>query len=285
VLTGEIGGGMALALAAAAADTFAVVLTASEARRQPRSQGMRPRLLLSLARRPRWLLGTGLMVLEWPLQVAALALAPIAIVQPMLSTSQLGLLWLARTRLRESVGVRELAAVVAIFGGLAIMVAEAPHDTGAHVPALRLGIPIIVVGGIVLGCYGAGRARPRLGTLLVIAAGLSYAWIDFANKLLANALSAQSWLAATLWLLATLVFGALAFLEENSAMQQRAAITVAPVIGAIKEPVPVLMALWAGIESWGSNPARIIGLLIGLALVAGGASKLSRTQAVASLHA
>src|SRR6516225_9204314 len=112
-----MGVGVALALAASVANAFAVVLQAAEARRAPDSDSARPALFVWLARRPRWLAGTSLMVLAWPLQILALAKAPITVVQPMLATSPLVLLVVARLKLRERVGRVEALAAVAIVTG------------------------------------------------------------------------------------------------------------------------------------------------------------------------
>jgi hypothetical protein len=58
---------------------------------------------------------------------------------------------------------------------------------------------------------------------------------------------------------------------------------VAPVVGAVHDPLPVLMALWAGVEVWGSAPHRIIPLVAGLAVIAAGAALLGRSRAVARI--
>lgn len=246
---------------------------------------MRITLLVTLARRPRWLGGTLLMVAEWPLQVLALALAPITVVQPTLSTSLLALLAVARWRLGERVGRKELLGALAIIAGLAAVVAAAPRHSSADAAAGSLAAPLSVVGIGAICAYAIGRSRRGAGASLVIGAGLSYAWTDFVNKLLANDVSSATWGLAAIWLIAALLAGAAAFLQENTALQRRPAVTVAPVIAAVKEPLPVLMALWAGVEAWGSAPQQIAGLLGGLALVAIGATMLGRSQAVARIAA
>jgi hypothetical protein len=105
--------------------------------------------------------------------------------------------------------------------------------------------------------------------------------VDFANKLLANDISSRHWGLAAAWLAATVVFGAMAFLEETTALQRRPAVTVSPVIGAVQDPLPVLMALWSGIEIWGSGSQKLAPLAGGLVLVTVGAVILGRSEAVA----
>jgi drug/metabolite transporter (DMT)-like permease len=112
-----LGLGVLVAITTAVANAFAVVLQAGEDRRTPPSQSGRPSLLIGLAHRPRWLAGTGLMIVAWPLHVLALALAPITVVQPLLSSSQLVLLGMARVKLRERVGSREALGALRRHGG------------------------------------------------------------------------------------------------------------------------------------------------------------------------
>jgi drug/metabolite transporter (DMT)-like permease len=278
-----LGLGVFVAITAAVANAFAIVLQAGEDRRTPPSQSGRLSLLIGLAHRPRWLAGTGLMVVAWPLQILALALAPITVVQPLLSTAQLVLLGVARVKLRERVGILEGVGALAIVAGVALVVWAAPRHTVRDPGALRVVAPLLVVGVAALCAYGLGRLRPRAKLALVIGAGLAYAWVDFANKLLADDISSGHWPYAVLWLFATVVFGALAFLEETSALARRPAVTVAPVVGAVHDPLPVLMALWAGVEVWGSAPHRIIPLIAGLAVIAAGAALLGRSRAVARI--
>jgi len=273
--------GIIVALAAAVANAFAIVLQAAESRRSPREQSARAALLIGLARRPRWLAGTGLMMLAWPLQIFALALAPITVVQPLLATTQLVLLAVARIGLRERVGRSELLGASAIVVGVSVVVWAAPRHTVENPAAARIAAPLALVGMAALVAYLLGRGGRRAQLALVIGAGLAYAWVDFANKLLADELSNARWGLAAIWMAATLAFGALAFLEETSALQLRPAVTVAPVVGAVHDPLPVLMALWAGVQTWGSEPHRVAPLLLGLAVITAGAATLGRSRAVA----
>jgi hypothetical protein len=166
-----IAAGIAASLAAAVANAFALVLQAAEDRQAPLSKGGRISLLIGLAHRARWIAGTALMVVAWPLQVLANALA------------------------------------------------------GGHV--------------------GFG----------------------------------------ILWLAATLAFGARASLEKTTALQRRPTVTVAPVIGAIHDPLPALMALWSGVAVWGTATPRVASLLVGLAVIGAGAAILGRSTAVARISA
>jgi hypothetical protein len=275
--------GVAVALVAAVANAFAIVFQAAEDRVSPPSQAGRFALLASLARRRRWLLGTGLMVVAWPLQILALGLAPITAVQPTLAATQLVLLAIARTKLGERVGAPEVLGALTLVAGITAVIVAAPRHTVSDPAAARVALPLTLVGAVALLAYAMGRLRPRHGLWLVVGAGLAYAWVDFVNKLLANDISSGHWGLAATWLAATVGFGALAFLEETTALQRRPAVTVAPVIGAVQDPLPVLMALWSGVEVWTAGSGHILQLAGGLVLVTVGAALLGRSQAVARI--
>jgi drug/metabolite transporter (DMT)-like permease len=227
-------------------------------------------------RRPRWVLGTLLLVLAWPLQVLALALAPITVVQPALASFPIALLLFARFWLREQVQRRDIAGVMTVVAGITLILVQAPRHTVAGTSP-RLVLPLVTVGGAAVLAYVLSRTRDHDSLALTLGAGLAYAWVDFTNKLLSNAVSSERWLLSVLWLAAIVGMGALAFVQENTALQRRQAVQVNPLIGAIQDPLPVLMALWAGIESWGSGARRITVLAIGLFLAICGGFMLARS--------
>src|SRR5579862_1445960 len=138
--------GVILAFIAAIASAFAIVLQAGEARGAPRRESARFSLLFGLARRPWWVVGTGLLILAWPLQVLALTYAPITVVQPVLCSFQIVLLALAWLRLGERVGIQEVTAALSIAVGVALVVTAAPHHTVVQPTASRLVVPLAVVG-------------------------------------------------------------------------------------------------------------------------------------------
>ena len=65
---------------------------------------MRPSLIGKLVRNRRWLGATALGFAGWPLEIVALLLAPLTVVQPCLASGLILLLWLGATRLGEKPG-------------------------------------------------------------------------------------------------------------------------------------------------------------------------------------
>src|SRR5262249_13924868 len=141
-------------------------------------------LLRSLLARPRWLAATGLAILGWPLQVAALAIAPLTVVQPALALGLVVLLWLRHRPLGEPVRPGDSAAVAALAAGLALIAVAAP-DT-SHVSA-GAAVLAAVLGGLGLIAFLPWLVRRRLpGGALVLAAGCAYAASGFTTALLAD---------------------------------------------------------------------------------------------------
>src|SRR5450756_2048184 len=106
--------GIVAAVAASTLYSLGVALQAMDAKRTPHSEHLHPALALNLLRRARWLAGTGLSMLGWPLQVVA----PLVVVQPTLAVGLLVLLFLGQRMLGEHAGRREHIAMGAIVLGV-----------------------------------------------------------------------------------------------------------------------------------------------------------------------
>src|SRR5690348_11450066 len=98
--------GIAAAIGASTLYSLGVALQAIDAKRAPHEVHLRLGLARNLLARPRWLLGTGLSMLGWPLQVVALLLAPLVVVQPTLAAGLLVLLVFGQRMLGEHAGRR-----------------------------------------------------------------------------------------------------------------------------------------------------------------------------------
>jgi hypothetical protein len=169
----------------------------------------------------------------------------------------------------------------AVTAGVTLVIVGAPHRTVTHPDAARVAVPLALIGVAALVAFAVARRRPTRGLVLAFGAGFGYAWVDFSDKLVSNAFSDGNVLAAVIWLVAIAGFGAIAFLQENTALQRRPAVQVGPVIGAIQEPLPVLMALAGGLEAWAGGVVRLADLAAGLALAGLGAAVLAHSPAVA----
>jgi drug/metabolite transporter (DMT)-like permease len=276
--TGELVAGMACAAAAAACFDGAVAFQALEARRVPRHTRM---LLLRLVRSRRWLIATGIAALGWPLQLAALRLAPLTVVQPMLASGLVVLLVAAVVVLGERPSRRELGAVGAIAAGIAVLGWTAPDLT------VKAGRPWVIA--LALGLLALLAVAPylirRIPWLAVAGAGAAFAATGIASKMLADALGRGNGVGVVGWAVATGVLALMGTSNDMSALQELPATTAAPVMLAIEIVVPVALAPAVAGEQWSSANGGTLGVLIGLAVVTAGAAVLASAPTVTALDA
>jgi len=268
--------GLGVACTASAFYDVAVALQALDARAVPASHSLRLSLLARLARRPRWVAGLLLGLLGFPLQIYALTLAPITVVQPALALGLVLLLALGVHLLDESVGGREIVAVSAILAGIAGIAWAAPLR-GDNLADVRLA-PALVILGALAAIPFVGRVRRA--SLMMLGAGCAFAWAGLSAKLIGDRLSTGDWLTALLWLVATGLIAVIGLLSEMSALQRRPATQVAPAVFVVQVVIPVVLAGAFGGEDWNTTPMGGTLLAVLLALVVGGAVALTRSSAV-----
>ena len=83
--------------------------------------------------------------------------------------------------------------------------------------------------------------------------------------------------------MATGLSSGLAVLSEMSALQRRPATQVAPLVFVVQVVIPVLAAPLLVGESWARAPLGAAGIIVGLAVVIGGAVALTAARAVRAL--
>lgn len=279
--------GIAAAVVASLLYNASIALQALEARKVPAEHGLRPSLLGRLLRNRRWLGATAIGFLGWPLEIVALLLAPLTVVQPCLASGLVLLLWLGATRLGESPGRREFVAVAAIGLGIVGVAWAAPDRSTDHAGAGAIALALVLVALPVLAPYALrrplGRQPLRLGLIATVAAGAGYAWTAIASKLLTDELAAGTLLLAALWLATAAASEGLALLSEMSALQRRPATHVAPTMFAVQVLVPVLLAPLIFDESWSQTPLGGIALVAFIALAVAGTIFLAGSKAVGAV--
>jgi drug/metabolite transporter (DMT)-like permease len=274
--------GIAVAVGAAACYESAYVLQALEARQVGSGERLQASLLTRLVRRPRWVTGTALSIAGAVLQVLALTLAPLTVVQPTLALGLVLLLALSALVLHEPVGRREHVGVAAIVGGVAIIPIVAAPGLGGSGDALGVAVLAALLGGATAVPFVA-RVRLRDARLRVLAAAAGDAWAAIGLKLVADALHRGAPLVAAVWMASTALGGFLALTAEMSALQRIAATRVAPVVVSAQVLVPVIAGPTVFDEPWADTiPER---LLLGAAIVTivAGAVLLSGSRAVADV--
>jgi hypothetical protein len=279
----EIVAGIAAAVAASTFYSLGVAYQASEAKEAPGHHHLRLSLAWRLVRRARWLFGTGLSMLGWPLQVLALTLAPLVVVQPALAAGLLVLVFVAQRMLGEHAGRREHVAMLAIVVSVAGIALTAPEKSNQHASHLTTTLVLVALGLMTMAPYllrGFGRS---MATVTMVGAGLGYAWSGLATALAADDLTNGHLLLALLWGLSTAAASAVGALSEMSALQERPAILVAPVVFVTQTVVPVALAPALFGEKFTSTPANGLPLAISLAVLVAAAAALARSPLLLAL--
>lgn len=268
--------GIAAAIGASILYNTSIALQAMEARNVPDHHSLRVSLIGKLLRNRKWLGATLLGLVGWPLEIVALLLAPLTVVQPCLASGLVVLLWLGVRRLGERPGMREYLAVAAILAGVAGVAWAAPDRTTEHAATWAITLSLGLVAIPIAAPYLLRGRVSAAGTVAVVSAGFGYAWTAIASKLLTDELAAGAVLVAGAWLATAAASEGLALLSEMSALQQRPATRVAPVMFAVQVMVPVILAPLIFMEKWSTTPGNGVALigfmliaLVGVVLLAG----------------
>jgi drug/metabolite transporter (DMT)-like permease len=229
-------------------------------------------------------MGTGLSILGFPLQVVALMLAPLVVVQPALAAGLLVLMVIAEHLLQERPGRNEYIAVCAIVAGVIGAALCAPPRSTTHTAEQgTLTIVLVALGAASLIPYVLNAMRVRIAEITMLGAGLAFAWSGVATKLASDDLSNGNLWVAAVWALSTAAASGVGVLSEMSALQSRPAIQVAPVVFVTQTVVPVVLAPLLLGESFSGTPAGGVPLALSLALLVGGAAILARSPLLLAL--
>ncbi len=276
-------------LAAAGASTLyslGVALQALDARETPEDEYLRVGLARNLVKRRRWLLGTGLSMLGWPLQLLALSKAPLVVVQPAMAAGLLVLLVAGERLLHERAGRREHLAVCAILVGVIGAALCAPPDTTTQASDMTIAIVLSGLGLASLVPYimlMLRRSYRPPTAITMVSAGLAFGWSGAATKLASNNLAYGFIGIALAWGVSTGLASAVGSLSEMSTLQSRPAIQVAPVVFVIQTAVPVALAPILFGEHFTETPLSGSLLAISLAVLLAGAAALASSPLLVAL--
>jgi drug/metabolite transporter (DMT)-like permease len=278
--------GIAAAVGASTLYSLGIAFQALDAREVPHEAYLRLALVRRLIRRRRWLLGTGLSILGFPLQIVALLLAPLVVVQPALAVGLLVLMLFGQRLLGEHAGRYEYLCILAIVLGVLGIALAAPPRSTTHT-SQQLTITLVLVG---LGCasllpYVLSVVHRSPAVVTMVGAGLAFAWSGVATKLASDDLSQGHLVPAAAWALSTAAASGVGVLSEMSSLQSRPAIQVAPVVFVSQTVVPVVLAPLLLGESFSATPLGGVPLAISLALLVAGATLLVRSPLLLGLMA
>ncbi len=182
--------GIVMALVTACMSIIGFLLKHRGAVAAPDVDMRRPlRSTIDLFRSPVYLIGCVVATTSWGFHVAALALAPISVVQSVIAGGLVLLTVFASRLFGHAVTRREWIGVALTAAGLAFLAATLDGTTdSAHADyqtlTLVLYVGLATLAGLVL--VPLGRLRPRDGMVLAVSAGLLWGGSDIAIKALSN---------------------------------------------------------------------------------------------------
>ncbi|HEY3773630.1 MAG TPA: hypothetical protein VGL69_11590 [Solirubrobacteraceae bacterium] len=270
---GSVAVGALLAVGAGLLYNGGVALQSLEARDTPAHWAWRPTLISRLLRRRRWILGSALGLLGWPLHGVSLLLAPLAVVQPALALG-LVLLLVVGARLGERIGIRDVVSVLALVAGVAVLAAIAPAPHFGKGPS---GWAFVAFAAFALAAASAAVLARRRPLDVRISAGMG--GLCFASSGMSTALAAAAWHrgdtdAIVGWILVTAVGGGVGLVAEMSALQHFSASRVAPVELAVQIVLPVLLSPVIGAGPIGKGTVGVVVTLLAAVLVTASAVML-----------
>ncbi|HEY2126638.1 MAG TPA: DMT family transporter [Streptosporangiaceae bacterium] len=274
------------ALTAAFCFAEASLVQQTVARASGADEVLRFRLLLDLARRPRWLAGIGLDALSFFILALALAFGPLTLVQPLASLDVLFVLPLIARRQHRRLTLGDGIGAVLVAAGIVTFLAIATPTGGTAVPGLTAWTPVFLGAALLSGVAAMaglrveGKARV---IWLAVAAGAVYGVLDSLAKATVDVVAARGLGVMTTWepwaLLAAGITGALL---GQSAFSSGALSLSLPVIGTLAPITAVVIGATVFGEQLASAAWQLGVQLGGGALAVAGIFLLSRSSIVAA---
>jgi drug/metabolite transporter (DMT)-like permease len=229
--------------------------------------------------RSRWFsLGWAVAAVAWGLHVGALALAPLSVVQAVLSGGLVFLAVFAERYFGFHLGRRQWAGLIVTAFGLAVIAVTG----GAHTSSVRhysLAALIAVECGVL--AFGAALIRISMrgslgpaaqGLLLGVAAGVLFGVSDIALKYLTEALHGGWRGIVSEWTLAALVASVLAFYASARALKLAPGVAVIAFTSVAANLAAIMGGILVFRDPIGIGAPAIVGRVIAFGLVIAGAA-------------
>jgi hypothetical protein len=276
-------GATATALASALVLGISAVADQRSTKRVKERKGLSPAIFADLARQSLWLLSIVANVAGFALQVIALSLGSLALVQPLLVFDLVFAVlisWLLdrRANVPHPGGRRStllmFMGVAATTAGVAGFLVIGKPSAGTTNAGLSVLTPLVIGLAVVVGgCLVVGARSPSLQPLaMALACGVNYGVAAFAVKLVTSEFGGGAARVFTDWPIYVLaVAGPLGYLFNQYALQEGK--SLAPVQSIITSADPIvsiaLGILWLNVVLRGS-PAAIFGAVASLVLMVAG---------------
>ncbi|MDQ1475398.1 MAG: hypothetical protein QOE62_627 [Actinomycetota bacterium] len=273
----------ALSLATALFYAISNVLELLEAEQVPDEYAMKPGLVVRLIKRPRWLLGLASDFGGYVCHAAALGLATVVFVEPILATGILMSLFISSAFVGRPVLRNDWVAAGVLSGGLALFLYEVSPTGGRQIARTREWVIAgpSAVAAIAL-CMLLGRAtrgRPR-AALLGVAAGIAFGVSALLTKALVHYLGDGIFAWLPHWEPYALAVAAIGgVIVAQSALQTGA---LGAAVGSIESMSVIsgsLFGLFLLDERVGAHTAfEVFAVVVSIAAIVGGIIKLSHSE-------
>jgi drug/metabolite transporter (DMT)-like permease len=233
-----------------------------------------------------WLVAVG----AWALHVGALALAPLSLVQAVLSAGLVFLAVLAERFFGFHLGRRQWIGLVITAVGLAVIgITQGSQPT--HPPGYALAALITVECGVLLLATGvaamAGRLpvlQAREGLLLGAAAGALFGISDISLKFLTHVVQGGVLELISPWTFAALAASVIAFYASARGLQIGPGVEVIALTSVAANLVAIVGGVLVFRDSIGTGAVAIAGRTIAFGLVIAGAALIPAPLRVADRH-
>ena len=269
--------GLALAVACAVATSIGFLLRHRGAVLAPPVEIRHPLRSAAGLFRSRWFaIGWAVAVGAWVLHVAALALAPLSIVQAVLSGGLVFLAVFAERYFGFRLGRRQWAGVIVTATGLAIIgltsgsgADEPPEYAVAALIAIECGVLVVAVA-----IAAAHRRVPAAaqGLLLGVAAGALFGVSDIAIKFLAEDTASGVLELLSPWTVAALIASVVAFYASARGLQIGPGVEVIALISVAANLTAIVGGILVFRDPVGSGALEITGRMLAFCLVIAGAA-------------
>lgn len=286
-MSGAAGTTIALLAGLAAAGSFGagVALQYRQAQLTPLAQRAPMRLIAYLARQRLWLAGIALAAAAYGLQALALALAPLALVAPVVATDLLFALPLAARWSRRPMRPRDWAGCMLAGVGVAVFLAASPPSAGrSDAPARDWALAFAAVALVAAAAVTAAKVTrgPARAGLLALASGavfgLCAALTLSVTRLLGTVRIGHVLGHWQLWALVAL--GTIGLVLSSSAFQVGTLSASLPVLDTAEPVSSVLLGTLVFGEHLAGSPAGLSLQLAGSAAAVAGIIVLGRSPVV-----
>jgi drug/metabolite transporter (DMT)-like permease len=271
--------GLALALGSALGTNIAFLFKQRGALLAPPVRARQPLRSAADLFRSRWFsLGWAVAVVAWGFHVGALALAPLSIVQAVLSGGLVFLAVLAERYFGFRLGRRQWVGVIITAAGLAVIAITG----GSHTSALRH-YSLAALIAVECGVFALGAALIRIsmrgalgpvarGLLLGVAAGVLFGVSDIALKYLTEALQGGVRGIVSEWTIAALAASVLAFYASARGLQLAPGVAVIAFTSVAANLAAIMGGILVFRDPIGIGAPAIAGRVIAFGLVIAGAA-------------